>query len=993
MSKTYYIHVVVNHSQAVQGVNQVEKSLKKVEDRAESLRRTLQRALLFVGLDFTIRGLIDMADTFTNINNRIRTVTKSLELTKAANQAVLQVANETRSSYQVTAELFTRISSSVGNTDKTFGDVLRIVQTINKAVILSGATSQESRAGLMQLSQSIASNRLGGEELRSVVEQIPVVADLIAAELSKKMGKNIVRGQLRALVNNPKTKDIIDTETILDAMSRASEEIEARFSKLTPTISQAFVVLKNNATQLWGEFTTGTGLASSLANAIIWVSQNLDMFGRVAFLVGSILAYHYAVKGIGAAIKGTQQFFMVFAGGSKLKAILALVTLMAVAFATFSDRIQLSRNSSVTLFDTVSEGASMALEDLGRFWRSFKNGSDDAVSSSTSDWFDFFQDLARFFDDIQKLVAKVFLTIVKIISSSMTTVTDWVAQLLGSLSTLNNKLPEGLKDENLDDSQRFFASFRGKAENSPLLKGFEELSSRSQGPLESKFIEAFYRAEKKRADDARARRDLEKTLVGSPIDTSSPEEEAKKQLKDFESILAKKRQEIELLRTEVSLRGTLKEIQAASDTLGRNLKPSETKELTFLVQLIEFLEEADDVQKRVNDLKQEKDVFQELLDQKREEIELLQIAQPLREAAAELRNLEKSGRDLTTQEKTELGGLRAMKDFLTKQEALDSEVQEALGDNPALIQTYVERLNEEVNIIGLSNRDRRIRKALLDVEAQTLGLMTEEQREYVNGVIRATESLADQKEMYLSIVGPTDQYRRSIEALNELYARGEISMNQYQNSILQIRYQQASLATDLAGGLERGLIRLQMNFNDLGSLVDNTIVKAFQSAEDALVQFATTGKADFKALIDSIYQDLMRLAIRQAIMAPLANLIGLSPDAMAGGGGTTGGKAVTGLFNKMGGLFKGFGGLFGFANGGSFLVGGAGGVDSQAVAFRATPGERVTVTKPGQSAGGITVVNHFHLPNVVDAQGFKRSEGQLGAKMKASLERASKRNN
>lgn len=55
----------------------------------------------------------------------------------------------------------------------------------------------------------------------------------------------------------------------------------------------------------------------------------------------------------------------------------------------------------------------------------------------------------------------------------------------------------------------------------------------------------------------------------------------------------------------------------------------------------------------------------------------------------------------------------------------------------------------------------------------------------------------------------------------------------------------------------------------------------------------------------------------------------------------------------FGGLFKGLlGGLLGFANGGSFTVGGGGGIDSQLVAFKATPGETVDVRKPGQEAGG-----------------------------------------
>ncbi|MBP1849697.1 hypothetical protein [Rhizobium halophytocola] len=66
----------------------------------------------------------------------------------------------------------------------------------------------------------------------------------------------------------------------------------------------------------------------------------------------------------------------------------------------------------------------------------------------------------------------------------------------------------------------------------------------------------------------------------------------------------------------------------------------------------------------------------------------------------------------------------------------------------------------------------------------------------------------------------------------------------------------------------------------------------------------------------------------------------------------------------FGGIFKGLlGGLFGFANGGSFNVGGAGGVDSQIVAFKASPKENVSITKPGQEAashsGGIAGIRVY----------------------------------
>ncbi|WP_085025293.1 phage tail protein [Ensifer aridi] len=67
-----------------------------------------------------------------------------------------------------------------------------------------------------------------------------------------------------------------------------------------------------------------------------------------------------------------------------------------------------------------------------------------------------------------------------------------------------------------------------------------------------------------------------------------------------------------------------------------------------------------------------------------------------------------------------------------------------------------------------------------------------------------------------------------------------------------------------------------------------------------------------------------------------------------------------------GGIIKGLlGGLVGFQNGGSFQVGGAGGIDSQIVAFRASPKENVSITKPGQRAGGSSYAPVYNI----DARG------------------------
>jgi hypothetical protein len=113
-----------------------------------------------------------------------------------------------------------------------------------------------------------------------------------------------------------------------------------------------------------------------------------------------------------------------------------------------------------------------------------------------------------------------------------------------------------------------------------------------------------------------------------------------------------------------------------------------------------------------------------------------------------------------------------------------------------------------------------------------------------------------------------------------------------------------------------------------------------------------------------------------------------------------------GLGGKVGAGFSATGksmGLPGFATGGSFTVGGMGGIDSQLVAFRATPGERVSVSSPGRSIGGdgmtIVINQSFSINDDTDlkrampaimAEGTRQSVAAAKAEIRGDIKRYGK---
>lgn len=119
------------------------------------------------------------------------------------------------------------------------------------------------------------------------------------------------------------------------------------------------------------------------------------------------------------------------------------------------------------------------------------------------------------------------------------------------------------------------------------------------------------------------------------------------------------------------------------------------------------------------------------------------------------------------------------------------------------------------------------------------------------------------------------------------------------------------------------------------------------TAKDVLGGFISdlrAGKSEAEAfanVLNRIADKLIDMALNDAI----TSLFGQS--------------GTTGAGSPFGAIIAGFKGLFGFADGGSFNVGGSGGTDSQLVAFRASPNERVDISRPGDRKSSAPQVIHI----------------------------------
>jgi len=234
-------------------------ALQRVSGEVDGLTSSLKRlgaALISVA---TFQQIASLADTYRLLTNRLKLVTSSTEELNAIQNELVDTANETRSSFTATADLYARVARSSRNLGLSQQDLIDFTRTVSQSIRISGSTAQEAAAGVIQFGQALASSRLSGDELRSVLEQMPRLAQAIAE------GMGVGIGRLREMGEAGELTAI----KVLAALRQEAAGIQSEFDRLAPLVSEALTTINNAIIFTIGEMDEMHKVSQRVAEGII----------------------------------------------------------------------------------------------------------------------------------------------------------------------------------------------------------------------------------------------------------------------------------------------------------------------------------------------------------------------------------------------------------------------------------------------------------------------------------------------------------------------------------------------------------------------------------------------------------------------------------------------------------------------------------------------------------------------------------------------------
>lgn len=846
-------------------------------------------------------ALTKYANSWQSISTQIKLATKSQEEAAAVQEKLVSLAKRTGSDLESTVGLYTNIARAAGEMGKSQNELIKFTENMNKVLSYSNVSASDAKNALTQLGQALGGGTIRAQEFNSILSATPAVMQVVAKNIA---GVDGSVAKLREKMNAGQ----LSAKEFFEAFQKGGKDIDEAFSKTPNTIGNAISRLNTNLTEFIGKIAESSGILSAMANAIDFVSNNLTALSAALAVVGARVAVAFGPAAI-AAVRG-------FMAAVSAHPFVLLATAVAAAIGyviQIKDQIKIFSNGVATLgdvFDVLADRMRAALSSAAQWFVDLANSARASLSVVTT----FFEPVADAFRAAFGDLDLSFAGIAQGFGRALDVMTATVRSIGPRISHLLENIPAA-----------FELAFK-KAVNG-YLSGLESMANGAASVV-NKISRAVGGG----------------NLLGvAKLPRLNVSAEAQKFAEDQKAIWQKAYADLKNSGAEKWVIDTLQAIEK---------KAAARRKTTVNLDAVPAAASlsATAASGKASKASAQRDEFADLISQ------IDAVGEATRRFAAGQKVLDDAFSE---------GRIKNVKEYERYFGLLRQQYQDAI--NP--VGAYLNQIRDEMDLLKLSAAERDAQRtsmqAVNQLRKQGVEVSISEQaaiKEAITTLKRETEAIQAQDEMRKnSIARQEEEFRKKLQyarTLRELSAGDRDRMGL--DALGQMGIDTSSLAQTQRVQLEN----IELYYARIKELEASRMIDE-QTASQARVQLSiqefkarnaafSAFLSDASVLQQSHSKGLARIGRAAAISQAIMNTYEGATKALAMGGPYLGplwaATVVAAGMTHVAQIRSQQ--TAGFFTGGSFTVGGAGGPDSQMVAFRATPGERVNVATPTQVRKG-----------------------------------------
>ena len=216
---------------------QFNQEISAGTQQANELTNTIKRAVAAYVSIQSVGKALNISDELASTTARLNLMNDKLQSTEELTNMVYAAAQNSRGAFSDMAANVAKIGNLAGDAFSSSEQIVVFAEQLNKQMKLSGASTQEASAAMLQLTQSLAKGCLNGDELTSVMENGSAVTKTIAEYMG------ITQGELKDLA----AEGQVTSDIIIAAMLGAADQTNAAFETLPMTWADVWQSMKNSA--------------------------------------------------------------------------------------------------------------------------------------------------------------------------------------------------------------------------------------------------------------------------------------------------------------------------------------------------------------------------------------------------------------------------------------------------------------------------------------------------------------------------------------------------------------------------------------------------------------------------------------------------------------------------------------------------------------------------------------------------------------------------
>lgn len=213
------------------------QSMQRGQYVASDLEGTLKRYASILLSASAAEKITSLADQVTQTIARLDLMNQRFNESEDLQQKIYESAQRSRGAYQTTSDAVAKLGMQARDAFSNTNEVVAFAEQLNKAFVIAGTSAQGVDSVMLQLTQSMASGKLQGEELNAVLDN----AQPIVQNIADYMGVPV--GAIKKLAS----EGAITAEIIKNAMFNAADETNAKFAQMPMTFGQVANSIENKA--------------------------------------------------------------------------------------------------------------------------------------------------------------------------------------------------------------------------------------------------------------------------------------------------------------------------------------------------------------------------------------------------------------------------------------------------------------------------------------------------------------------------------------------------------------------------------------------------------------------------------------------------------------------------------------------------------------------------------------------------------------------------